>query len=532
MSDDDLMYDSDDNVFDDGEDEDEDEDDTAFEGPVPVAKEASFAVLDKARCQALAQAKLRSVMELLCCEAGVAQMLLRQYKWDQDKLVEAYMTDQEAACGKAGILAPGLPDHSIIHVGEVASGGSSTSVLVHGVTQPPTSLQPITCSICFESTTAYTALACGHPFCNGCYREFLTHKIEDEGHECFFARCPEPKCRLVVSEPLVRSLVPEGDQLNRYLRAADLARAFVDDQPFLKWCPAADCGYAVRGRPGLLSAKCQCSHRFCFQCMGEDHQPASCENLQNWLVKCRDDSETYNWLVANTKACPKCQTSIEKNGGCNHMTCKNTSCKYEFCWVCCGPWKDHSGSYYTCNKYDPDKDKETPDGKKKDTSRAALERYLHYYTRFTNHHNSLKFEIDAKVKMEAKIKEMEALGDNTWMDCQYLNEANEALYECRYALKFTYVFAFYLPKDSNFKLHFEMNQTELEVQTEALAELLEKDVADIQRGEVVHSFQMAKKRLVNLMEVVEAERERASSEGGSSSANGGAGSSSADPMVV
>ena len=47
------------------------------------------------------------------------------------------------------------------------------------------------------------------------------------------------------------------------------------------------------------------------------------------------------------------------------MTCKNTSCKYEFCWVCSGPWKDHSGSYYNCNKYDPEKEKETADGKKK-----------------------------------------------------------------------------------------------------------------------------------------------------------------------
>lgn len=90
------------------------------------------------------------------------------------------------------------------------------------------------------------------------------------------------------------------------------------------------------------------------------------------------------------------------------QTCKNTSCKHEFCWVCSGPWKDHSGSYYNCNKYDPEKDKESADGKKKDSSRAALERYLHYYTRFTNHHNSLKFEIEAKTKMEQKIKEMEA----------------------------------------------------------------------------------------------------------------------------
>ena len=66
---------------------------------------------------------------------------------------------------------------------------------------------------------------------------------------------------------------------------------------------------------------------------------------------------------------------------------------------------------------------------------------------------------------------MEALGDNTWMDCLYLNDANAALYECRYTLQFTYVYAFYLPKDGNFRVQFEMNQTELERQTEELAEV-------------------------------------------------------------
>ena len=30
---------------------------------------------------------------------------------------------------------------------------------------------------------------------------------------------------------------------------------------------------------------------------------------------------------------------------------------------------------------------------------------------------------------------METQGANTWMDCQYLVEANEALHECRYALR-------------------------------------------------------------------------------------------------
>merc|ERR1719399_9206 len=117
------------------------------------------------------------------------------------------------------------------------------------------------------------------------------------------------------------------------------------------------------------------------------------------------------------------------------------------------------------------------------------------------------------------------------MDCLYLNEANEALYECRYALKFTYVFAFYLPSDDNFRDHFEVEQRNLEMQTEELAEHLEKDVSDIQRMDVVHCFQMAKKRLRNLMEIVEAEQsqwreEQQGSSSGAGSSSGGAGSSS------
>ena len=94
---------------------------------------------------------------------------------------------------------------------------------------------------------------------------------------------------------------------------------------------------------------------------------------------------------------------------CRAQTCKNTACKWEWCWVCGGAWKDHSGSYYNCNKYAPEKEKATEAGKKKDTARASLERYLHYYTRYTNHHNSLKLEEKAVTVMEAKIKALDEL---------------------------------------------------------------------------------------------------------------------------
>eukprot|EP00965_Chrysotila_dentata_P119967 3968136-Pleurochrysis_carterae.AAC.1 len=58
---------------------------------------------------------------------------------------------------------------------------------------------------------------------------------------------------------------------------------------------------AVRAPKGTRGVKCRCGHRFCFSCAQEDHTPCSCEELQQWIAKCKDDSETFNWLVSNTK---------------------------------------------------------------------------------------------------------------------------------------------------------------------------------------------------------------------------------------
>ena len=64
-----------------------------------------------------------------------------------------------------------------------------------------------------------------------------------------------------------------------------------------------------------------------------------------WLEKCNNESETVNWILANTKKCPLCMVRIEKNQGCNHMTCRNKGCKHEFCWVCMDPWCVHQRAH-------------------------------------------------------------------------------------------------------------------------------------------------------------------------------------------
>lgn len=94
---------------------------------------------------------------------------------------------------------------------------------------------------------------------------------------------------------------------------------------------------------------CSCGMTFCFRCGVEtDHRPNSCRVFAEWTKKQGGgDTSLNDQLIATiSRQCPKCNTSIQKNGGCNHMKC--TFCSYHFCWQCMakfgsGPKGERSG---------------------------------------------------------------------------------------------------------------------------------------------------------------------------------------------
>ncbi|KAI7858327.1 hypothetical protein BDC45DRAFT_499369 [Circinella umbellata] len=435
------------------------ENDMAFDGafsekPQMKAYEVEFSVQSTDHLMRMQDKEIEQVSTILGLSNEDSATLLRYFRWNKEKLFERYMD---------------LPEKVLRDAGVSQQQQNKITVLAKDLSQ-----QPFMCEICCDDDPEMetVCVACGHRFCRGCYEHYLRQKIREEG-ESRRIECPQDKCNVIVDEKTVQRLV--DSQTNQKYRTL-LNRTFVDDNDYLRWCPAPDCEYAIECHIPSTSltsivptVQCQCSYKFCFGCGVADHQPAICAIVKKWLKKCEDDSETANWISAHTKECPRCQSTIEKNGGCNHMTCRK--CRHEFCWVCMGPWSEHGTSWYNCNRFD---ERSSADARESQTqSRVSLERYLHYYNRYANHEQSARLDQDLYHKTEKKMEEMQKTSDLSWIEVQFLKKAVDVTVQCRMTLKWTYAFAFYLAK-SNETAIFEDNQRDLEMATEQLSELLEK----------------------------------------------------------
>ena len=120
--------------------------------------------------------------------------------------------------------------------------------------------------------------------------------------------------------------------MEKYHKLKERRQIMID--PNIQLCPYPDCqSYAEKGNNKYVKCK-QKKHQFCFNCLKNWHGNKRClidtdKSFENW----RDSSQV--------KRCPQCKYFIEKNEGCNHITC--TYCKYEFCWLC---MQEYNSNHY------------------------------------------------------------------------------------------------------------------------------------------------------------------------------------------
>ncbi|XP_057475852.1 probable E3 ubiquitin-protein ligase ARI7 isoform X2 [Actinidia eriantha] len=293
---------------------------------------------------------------------------------------------------------------------------------------------------------------------------YISTSIND-GPGCLMLRCPDPSCGAAIGQDMINLLASKDDKekYNRYF-----LRSYIEDNRKAKWCPAPGCDYAVDFivGSGIYDVTCRCSYSLCWNCTEEAHRPVDCGTVAKWILKNTAESENMNWILANSKPCPKCKRPIEKNQGCMHITC-TPPCKFEFCWLCLGPWSDHgerTGGFYACNRYETAKQEGVldEDEKRREMAKSSLERYTHYYERWATN-QSLETLSDKQCQTESHLK--------------FIIEAWLQIVECRRVLKWTYAYGYYLPEHEQAKRQFfEYLQGEAESGLERLHQCAEKEL--------------------------------------------------------
>ncbi|KAM7473051.1 hypothetical protein LguiA_011234 [Lonicera macranthoides] len=448
--------------YEDEDEDDEDDDDYEYsielqDPEVETAFINSSKVITKASLLAAQKEDLRRVMDLLSLKEHHARTLLIHYRWDVDKVFTVFVEK-----GKDNLYTE-----------------AGVTVEAHdGLRSPQLPPSKAMCEICMEEVPGIqtTRMECGHCFCNDCWAEHFIVKI-NEGQSRRI-RCMAYKCNAICEEGKIINLVEARDpnlaeKFNRFL-----LESYIEDNKRVKWCPSVPhCGNAIRVEDDeYCEVECACGQQFCFNCSCEAHSPCSCQIWELWTKKCKDESETVNWITVNTKNCPKCSKAVEKNGGCNLVRC---ICGQTFCWKC-----GQANTYNTLHSHSCGRYKEEHENKTKH-AKYELKRYVHYHNRFKAHTDSFKAEFKLKQKMKAKILTLEAR-EMASRDFSWVWNGLYRLSRSRRILSYSYPFAYYMFGGELFsdemtkkelvikKNLFEDQQQQLEANVERLSMFLEE----------------------------------------------------------
>ncbi|CAJ0753914.1 21402_t:CDS:2 [Entrophospora sp. SA101] len=210
------------------------------------------------------------------------------------------------------------------------------------------------CSICCEGYLKLQEITseCKHnDACPVCIKRHIEAELNSKG-DIVQVRCPKSRCTTELTFDDVRRLATK-ELFERYDTL--LLRNAIRKLPDFRWCKAPKCGSGQEHTTGdrLPIMTCSaCSAKSCFTHDVPWHQGLTCAQFTEQLES-KDYTANRAYYERLTKQCPSCQMSIEKNQGCDHMSCR---CGYEFCWLCLGDYENirNNGNHYhapTCQYY-------------------------------------------------------------------------------------------------------------------------------------------------------------------------------------
>ena len=194
------------------------------------------------------------------------------------------------------------------------------------------------CRICYEkiNNSEGVTLKCTHFCCWNCMFYYI--KTEIESPTVFKLKCFERGCNTELDEDFVEFQIKNDKDLIKKFDAFKVrAKIYLSNDK--KFCPEPDCNsYLQEGKNPYV--QCKNGHKYCYNCLKPWHGKTKCDEEL--------DKEFQIWKKDKVvKQCPKCKIYTEKNEGCNHMTC--AECKYQWCWICEGEYKEGHFKSGQCN---------------------------------------------------------------------------------------------------------------------------------------------------------------------------------------
>lgn len=200
------------------------------------------------------------------------------------------------------------------------------------------------CQICLWEAEEPVMTSCNHAYCGRCFIEMCEAIAKNASEVCIVCEGDAGKCRGVLELSEICSLLP-SKTFDNILEKSFTSFVQSHQQQF-RYCPTPDCTQVYRAAPeteeqpptftcnrclGFICTACHAAHPSLTCTEHQDHTSGGLQALNRLKKK------------LGVQDCPRCETSLEKIAGCDHITCQG--CRTHICWVCMATFGDGDACY-------------------------------------------------------------------------------------------------------------------------------------------------------------------------------------------